>query len=194
MNYNVWETCLLLPFGLNRAECASWVQAWGSILAIGGTAFAAYYQGRKQLQATIEGVRQTQKQAHLQVAETLWKLAENALKMQRHIASRLDTRDKGHKAAVDGLPFEMPELLSIERALEAIPLHELPATLVSPSMILTWTVRQFRTKVEMALQLHRRMDAADFEDFFARVAEMNASLDKTVADFGAKLETARSEF
>lgn len=32
-----WETCMLVR-GLNPAECASWVQAWGAILAIASSA------------------------------------------------------------------------------------------------------------------------------------------------------------
>lgn len=34
MAYNVMETCMLVSMGLTRSECASWVQAWGSIGAI----------------------------------------------------------------------------------------------------------------------------------------------------------------
>jgi hypothetical protein len=32
-DFNVWQSCLLVP-GISRAECASWVQAWGSIVAL----------------------------------------------------------------------------------------------------------------------------------------------------------------
>lgn len=34
MAYVISETCMLVNLGLTRGECASWVQAWGSILAI----------------------------------------------------------------------------------------------------------------------------------------------------------------
>ena len=34
MPYNICETCLLFPIDLTRSECASWVQALGSIAAI----------------------------------------------------------------------------------------------------------------------------------------------------------------
>src|SRR6476469_1237636 len=33
MAYDVWQTCVFVP-GLSRGECASWVQAWGSIGAV----------------------------------------------------------------------------------------------------------------------------------------------------------------
>lgn len=193
MDYKVWETCSLLPFGLSRGECASWVQAWGSILAIAGTAGAAIYQAQTQHQSTIAGLRQEQKQAHPQVAETMGQLATNALKLQRHIAEKLDTRDAIHAAAKHELPFDLPELRSLERALESVVLHQLPAALVSPSMGLAWTVRQFRTKVEMALQFHRTMDAEAFQDFFDSVSTMNSSLDQTVSEFSRTLKTLHKQ-
>lgn len=34
MAYDIAQTCFLLPIDLNRSECASWVQAWGTILAL----------------------------------------------------------------------------------------------------------------------------------------------------------------
>lgn len=34
MAYEVLNSCMLIDIGLNRSECASWVQAWGSIVAI----------------------------------------------------------------------------------------------------------------------------------------------------------------
>lgn len=193
MDYKVWETCFLLPFGLTRGECASWVQAWGSILAIVGTAGAAIYQARRQYQSTMAGLRLQQKQAHLQVAETLEQLATNTLKLQQHIAEKLTTREAVEVAADDGLPFDLPELRSLERSLESVALHELPATLVSPSMMLSWSVRQFRAKVEMALQFHRTMDAAAFDDFFQTTAQMTSSLEQTVNDFSERLAALRKQ-
>ena len=34
MTYDISPTCMLINMGLTRGECASWVQAWGSIIAI----------------------------------------------------------------------------------------------------------------------------------------------------------------
>lgn len=41
MDYNVWETCMLVP-GFSRDECASWVQAWVSGLAIAATGYGVH--------------------------------------------------------------------------------------------------------------------------------------------------------
>lgn len=48
MAYDLWQSCVLVP-GFSRSECASWVQAWGSIGAIVATAFAAAWPFRKAL-------------------------------------------------------------------------------------------------------------------------------------------------
>lgn len=34
MGYVIFDTCMLFDMGFTRSECASWVQAWGSILAL----------------------------------------------------------------------------------------------------------------------------------------------------------------
>lgn len=41
-----WQTCMLVR-GLNPSECASWVQAWGSIGAIIGAILIASHAGRR---------------------------------------------------------------------------------------------------------------------------------------------------
>ncbi|MBK6007626.1 hypothetical protein JJB11_16120 [Ramlibacter ginsenosidimutans] len=44
MAYDIFQSCMLVP-GLSRSECASWVQAWGSLIAIG----AAFIVGNSQI-------------------------------------------------------------------------------------------------------------------------------------------------
>lgn len=48
MAYEIWQSCVLIP-GFSRGECASWVQAWGSIGAILATGFAAAWPYRRAL-------------------------------------------------------------------------------------------------------------------------------------------------
>lgn len=52
-DYNVWQSCLLVP-GISTAECASWVQAWGSIAAL---AIAIGLQVRASNERIREGHR-----------------------------------------------------------------------------------------------------------------------------------------
>lgn len=53
MAYEVWQTCMLVP-GFSMDECASWVQAIGSILAIGMAGWIAVWQAKKQREAEAE--------------------------------------------------------------------------------------------------------------------------------------------
>jgi len=47
MAYELFETCVLVP-GFSRSECASWVQAWGSIFAILAAVGIALHQAKHQ--------------------------------------------------------------------------------------------------------------------------------------------------
>jgi hypothetical protein len=46
MAYEILSTCIFIP-GFNRAECASWVQAIGALLAIGVTGYIARRQSKQ---------------------------------------------------------------------------------------------------------------------------------------------------
>jgi hypothetical protein len=48
MGYDICNTCFLIPSSLTRSECAAWVQAVGSVVAIGiGVATIVYQQARE---------------------------------------------------------------------------------------------------------------------------------------------------
>ncbi|MET3373473.1 hypothetical protein ABIC89_002535 [Variovorax boronicumulans] len=51
MAYDVWQSCMLLPVEFKRSDCASWVQAWGSIAAVVGALFVAFYVPLRQMKA-----------------------------------------------------------------------------------------------------------------------------------------------
>jgi hypothetical protein len=46
MAYEVAQTCLLVPVNLDPDECASWVQAWGTVLAVIAAGGIAWWQQR----------------------------------------------------------------------------------------------------------------------------------------------------
>ncbi len=60
-------------------------------------------------------------------------------------------------------------------------------------MILNGTQRQFREKVEIALRLHREMNAEAFEDLFRVFGEMNESIAKTCEGIEAEVERFQRE-
>lgn len=54
MPHDVWQTCFFVP-GLTRSECASWVQAWGSI---GAVLVAIWVANRRAVQQRSDRLQQ----------------------------------------------------------------------------------------------------------------------------------------
>lgn len=179
------ELCFLS--NLTSSEWASWVQAIGSVLAIIAAAWIARYQAKHQQESALQMHRTERLAAQSEAAETLSVLARNSAKAMGHVSGQLHNRQAVHDAA-EGLALcDIGEVQRIDGYLSAIPLYELPGPLVTPTMILGSTVRQFKEKTEMALRLHRQMDASMFEDFFRSLAQMNESVEATCKDISEKV-------
>ncbi|HDR9164787.1 TPA: hypothetical protein QDB28_005222 [Burkholderia vietnamiensis] len=170
------------------SDLAAWVQAVGSIVAILCSVKIAVWQADKTQEQTLFTLNQQRLADHLRSAKTLLELARNALKVQVHVAGKLDSREAIYNAAEDRLPFDLPEMYALEVALNKIELHLLPSELVALALIVAATMRQFRIKVDMVLDTHRQMDAAAFDDFFAVMRQMQESMRLTIADLEAKTQ------
>ncbi|VVD89570.1 hypothetical protein [Pandoraea terrigena] len=173
------------------SDIPAWVQAVGSILAILISVGIATWQARKAQSQTLFGIEQQRRADHLRSATTLIEIAKAASNVQRHVGSKFLSRAAISKAALDRLPFDMPEVLALERALNKIEIHLLPAELVTLALIVAATFRQFRIKVEMALDTHSQMDAAAFDDFFNVIMQIQESMRITVTDLENQLATLR---
>jgi len=106
----------------------------------------------------------------------------------KHITSQLNDRESVHKAAEGLVPCGVGELVRIDTYLSDIPLHTVPHSMVTLTMILGSTVREFKEKIEMALKLHRKMDAEMFEDFFHTLNKMNISIKATCNDIDTEVK------
>lgn len=179
------ELCFLSD--LTSSEWASWVQAVGSIAAIVAAAWIARYQAKLQQASAMEQHRRERLTSRAEASETLAVLARNSAKAMAHVSGQLLDRDAVHEAAEGLRPCDIGEVQRVDAYLAAIPLHELPGSLVTLTMILGSTVRQFREKVETALRLHRQMDANMFEDFFGSLISMNESVRQTCQDISEKV-------
>ncbi len=104
-----------------------------------------------------------------------------------HIAGRLRDRESVYRAAEGLVHCDVGELHRINTYVDGIPIHTIPHSLVSLTMILGSTVRQFKEKVELALRLHRQMDASMFQDFFQTMAAMNEGILATCRDIDAEV-------
>jgi hypothetical protein len=178
---------------LTSAELAAWVQAVGSVLAILAAALIAIWQSRAQHRSAMQLHRAEKRQARVELSKTLSVLAKNCSKAVAYGSGRLSDRETIHRIAEGDVHFDLGELRRVDNAIAGIPLHSLPDTLVTSTMILSATVRQFTEKTEMALHLHRKMDAAAFEDLFRTFGEINESLKKTCEEIEAEVERVQNQ-
>lgn len=173
---------------LTSAEWAAWVQAVGSVLAIIAAAWIAIHQANLQHKNTLYLHKTEKLTEQTDITKTLLVLAENSAKAMKNIANQLKDREAVHKAAEGLVHCNIGELVRIDAYLSNIPLHTLPHSMVTLTMILGSTVRQFKGKVEMTLKFHREMDAAMFEDLFKTINEMNASIEATCNDIAVEVK------
>lgn len=172
---------------LSSTEMASWVQAVGSVVAIFAAAGIAIYSSRSQHKNALNLHEREQQTEKIETAKTLFVLATNSSKAMKHISFQLPDQESLHKVAEGLAVCDLGELHRVATYLNQIPLHTLPHSMVTMSMVLGSTVRQFNEKVEMALKLHRKMDGDMFQDFFQTIAEMNASIEATCSDIEAEV-------
>ena len=184
---------LCLMTNLTSAELAAWVQAVGSVLAIVAAALIAIWQSRSQHRSAMQLHRAEQRHARVELSKTLSMLAKNCAKAVAYSSARLRDRESVYSIAEGDMHFDLGELRRIDNAIAGIPLYSLPDTLVTSTMILSATVRQFIEKVEMALRLHRQMDADAFEDLFRTIGEMNKSLKKTCEDIETEVDRVKNQ-
>ena len=180
------ELCFLS--NLTSAEWAAWVQAVGSVLAIVAAAWIAKHQANLQHKNALDLHKTEKRTEQTDITKTIYVLAINSSKAMKHIAGQLTDRESVHNAAEGLIPCDVGELVRIDTYLSDIPLHTVPHSMVTLTMILGSTVRQFKEKVEMALKLHRKMDAKMFEDFFRTISEMNASIEATCNDINVEIK------
>ena len=186
-------TTVCFTSNLTSAEWAAWVQAVGSILAILGAAGIAVWLTRKQHNTALALHAAEQRHTKTELARTLSVLAQNCLKAMAFLTGQVKDREAVHEIAEGHIHFDLAELTRVDAAIAGIPLYSLPSSLVTPMMILSATVRQFREKVEMVLRAHRSMDTAAFEDFFRALGEMNESLKATCEDIAKEVERLQDE-
>lgn len=178
---------------MTNAEWAAWVQAVGSILAILGAAGIAVWQAYKQHKNALALHAAEQRHARTELAKTLLVLAQNCSKAMAYITGQVKDRQVVHDIAEGRIHCDLGEVARLDFAIGGIPLYSLPSSLVTPTMILSATVRQFREKVEMVFGAYRKMDGPAFEDFFRVIAEMNESLKVTCEEIAKEVERVQHE-
>jgi predicted acylesterase/phospholipase RssA len=147
-----------------------------------GAIVAAFIISNRQTRSIL---RQA-KEEKIASAEALSELSKAAFNLQKHFEKNLNNRAAVHYAGETGLVFDMAMLEGLEKTLNAVQIHQLPTTLVRLGLILSASITQLRMKVKVAIEQHRQMDAAAFEEFFKKLKEMTDSLDLTIVEIEAE--------
>jgi hypothetical protein len=137
MAYELGQTCMLVDLGLTRSECASWVQAWGSIGAIFSAACLAWWQLRKGEKAAVEQRRVADRARLIAIASVLTK-AVIALELAEEAA-------RNFKPST--FKFAASELADAQTQIARLPIFDIP----HPALVLQLQfVRRF---IEDAIQM-----------------------------------------
>lgn len=111
MPYVISETCLLVPAGLTSSECASWIQAWGTIAAIGVAIWISHWQDRRARRERREiAIRRSRT-----LAATLSAAAERMIEIAPHnnFSECRQVLSTLEEAVIDGRNIEQ-ELFSLK--------------------------------------------------------------------------------
>jgi type II secretory pathway component PulF len=164
---SVFDTCLLVP-GFTRSECASWVQAWGSIAAIVGAFAIAYFQARQQQFAERRRHRAQLRERFMAAAEVI-----------RNLQQFADTLKKRLEASQG---VDLPDVVvTFQRGapnVSALNPLELPGPLASRVAGLQYGISMILARIELgqAAELPRVLQqlSSDCEKAVARAHEFAA--------------------
>ena len=153
-------------WNLGAEACASWVQAWGSILALGITGFGILYQADQQRKLAASVAKSTENRIYSSRSGALSALATGANSLLIHLIEIVSERKAFvEKSLMGGFEIYMLELKSIERWLENTPIHDLPDNLIDELLIITGNLRQVRYQFGVAVRNSETIDEDQFSDF-----------------------------
>lgn len=184
--------CWIWESGCKGEDVAAWAQTIGTFLAIIGATGVAIYQSRSQHESAQRLQQEAWQYERAETTRTLWKLASNAQRLVKHVIGELNSRQAFFEIANHKKRFDLTELRRVEDAIIAIPLHSLPASLVSPTMILSSSLRQFRENVEDAILRCRTLDGSDFVQLFQVFGEICDVMDSTCDDIKHEVDIYES--
>ncbi|MDR6886091.1 MULTISPECIES: hypothetical protein [Variovorax] len=141
-----WQTCMLVR-GLNPSECASWVQAWGTILAIVAAGSFTWWQLRTQRLSTLKA-RRERLGALIETVSTLYdSLAREVIGVEPFLKRLPEAKMLRTRFA------QSPAFSDIERSAQSLPLHEFsdPAS-VKLAVDLVAVTRLARAAVESVFE------------------------------------------
>ena len=178
------ETCFLVQ-GLTVSDCASWVQAWGTVLAILGAFGVAAYQARSQHQSALRVFTEQQTRQRRDHLDSLTAVARAALDHFDYTHEQTKTIALLVKVANDDVYFDYGATRYLDDSIQRISLVGMPAELIPPARLLTDTFRQYRRNIDLIPVECKRMDEDDYIHFSSTMAKIREVLQNALAKFEA---------
>lgn len=184
---------LCFPTDLTSTEWAAWVQAIGSIVAILAATIIAIWQSKRQHESAFALHKEEQRHNQLEQAKALLTICQNSTKAAKYFAGEMHDRETIHMIASQETYVDFGELQTLQNSTSNIPLYSLPARLITHAMALGATIRQFKQNVDSVIQLHRQMDANQFQKFFDNLGQMIKSLELTCGDIETEVKKIQQQ-
>ena len=172
---------------LSGEQWAAWVQAVGSVIAIGATGFAAWYQSKEQHKSAMSLYRTEKRQARSELTLTLGRLAKSCHAICADFCQQLSNEEAICNIATGATHIDMAELGAIEKALEAVPLIGLPHNLVTTPLLLRSYIRQFRENCELVIEKYSVLSSDECGEFCKTIAKIRDALGKASGDINTAI-------
>lgn len=144
--------------GLQSSNAPAWVQAVGSILAIGGTAWATLHQVRRQQELAAREAERVARERSVALLLAVIALNSAAVGFFTSAQSTCERVDK-----LGDLPESQRRRLlvgveQVEARIAQLPIHELPAACVTPALGSSATISDVRAMIETELKIGAMAD------------------------------------
>jgi heme exporter protein D len=178
------SSCLFVS-DLSVSECAAWVQAWGSVVAVLVAVAVAAYQSNSQHKSALKLFARQQAQQRRDQIEALTNIAYEACKLVETIRGALGTLTAALQIARKEVYFDLGAIHYLDESVQRISLIGLAPDMVRPVRRLTDVVRQFRWNIDLVFTDYKNMNADEFSSFASVFSEISKSLQALCAEFSA---------
>ena len=181
----------LFFWDLKAEACASWVQAWGSIIALAITGGGLVYQAHKQRELDAARFRRSAAEAYLRRAGGLSALAEAAKTTLVKLIEEVSDRQALANVVTRGAhEFVLDELAAMENWLQGVPVYDLPQEVVCEMLVLASNVRQLRRILAVAFS-GQGLSTAEFASFRETLPKARASIEHSADTLAKHVALAR---
>ena len=185
------NTCFLF-WDLGVSACASWVQAWGSIIALAVTGGGLVYQASQQRKLAQTMARKEAAESYLRRAGAMHAIAGAANMLLLRFIDEFTTREAViEKVASGEHEFLIGELKAMETWIAGVPVHDLPEEVLRETLILSSSVRQLLCTLKIAFLICHDMTADQFSEFAGALPIARSSIAGSALALAVHVSRAR---